>query len=284
MSKPLVWITGARGLIGSHLVQTATAFAPQWRVAALTRDQLELTDFSAVQNAFHAQQPSAIIHCAALSRSGACQADPELARRTNVSVTRCVGELAERIPFLFFSTDLVFDGRKGNYAEEDPVNPLTVYAETKVETEQLVLRNPGHSVVRVSINTGRSPTGDRSFTEEMRIRWERGETLRLFTDEFRCPIPATITARAVWELLRGGHAGLFHLAGSERLSRWEIGRVLASRWKNLNAAMDAASAKDFPGPPRSLDTSLDCSKIQHHLSFQLPRLTEWLRENPEAAI
>ena len=284
MSGPLVWITGAGGLIGSHLARSASSFAPGWRIAALTREFLDLTDFEAVTRAFAAQKPSLIIHCAALSRSAACEADPRLAETLNVSVTRHLCGLAEGIPLIFFSTDLVFDGQKENYTETDAPSPLSVYAGTKARAEEQVLKNPRHTVIRTSLNTGVSPAGDKSFTEQMRRAWERGETLRLFTDEFRSPIPAVVTARAVWELAHRNQPGLYHLAGSERLSRWEIGQLVAKRWPELRAKMEPGSLKDYLGPPRSADTSLNCAKIQALLSFRLPGLTEWLSDNPDEPV
>ena len=120
----LAWITGADGLIGNYLVQTAPKFAAGRRVRALTRDQLDLLDFDAVRREFRKDQPQLIVHCAAVSTLAAAQADPALARRVNVEATRLLAELAAQIPFVFFSTDLVFDGRKGNYAEADAVNPI----------------------------------------------------------------------------------------------------------------------------------------------------------------
>ena len=284
MSKPLVWITGAGGLIGSHLVKCAPQYAPGWQVAALTRERLDLADFNAVSKAFATESPSLVIHCAAMSRVADCHASPQLAEKLNVSVTRHLCELAGRVPFIFFSTDLVFDGVKGNYVETDEVHPLTVYAETKARAEEVVLRNPRHSVVRASLNAGVSPSGDRSFTEDMRRAWERGQTLSLFTDEFRNPIPASVTARAVWELALRNCPGLYHLAGSERMSRWEIGQLLAGRWPNLQARMLSSSLKDYQGPKRPPDTSLNCEKLQSFLSFQLPAFSEWLERNPQEDI
>src|ERR1051325_905671 len=184
------WITGAGGLIGNYLLQTATAFAPDWEVNGLTRARLDLLDFDSVRRFFDHDKPQLVLHCAALTKTPACQENPDLARKLNVDATRLLAELATDIPFVFFSTDLVFDGRKRNYAETDPVNPLNVYAETKVAAEKAVLQNPRHTVIRTSLNLGRSPTADRSFNEERRRASESGKTLRLFTDGFRCPIPA----------------------------------------------------------------------------------------------
>jgi len=211
-----IWITGAGGLIGNYLVQTAAMFAGQFEAVGLTRARLDLADFSAARREFRLQKPEAVIHCAALSRSPQCQADPALARRLNVEVTAVLAEAAAEIPFVFLSSDLVFDGNEGDYDESAPVNPLSVYAETKAAAEQIVLCNPRHFVIRTSLNGGTSPTGDRGFNENLRRAWEAGQTLSLFTDEFRSPISAEATARGVWELLLLNRPGVYHLAGGEK--------------------------------------------------------------------
>ncbi len=274
----LAWITGAGGLIGSWLVQTAPAFAPDLRAAGLTRAELDLTDFQAVRERFRRQPPQLLIHCAGLTRSPECEANPALARRLNVEATAVLAELAADIPMIFFSTDLIFDGKAGNYRETAPVSPLSVYGETKVQAERIVLANPKHIVIRTSLNGGPSPTGDRGFDEQMRRAWGAGRSLRLFVDEFRCPIFAEATACAVWELAQRNQPGLFHVAGGERLSRWEIGQLIAARHPELRPKIEPGSLTDYQGAPRSPDTSLDCAKAQKLLSFRLPGLTEWLED------
>jgi dTDP-4-dehydrorhamnose reductase len=278
-----IWITGAGGLIGSYLVRSAPRFVVDATVVPLTRDRLELTDFPAVRTAFRRQNPQLIIHCAALSRSADCEANPALARRLNLEVTARLAELAADIPLVFLSTDLVFDGRAGNYDEHAAVNPLSVYAETKVAAEEVLRSNPRHTIIRTSLNGGASPTGDRGFNEQMRRAWQAGRTLRLFTDEFRSPLAAEVTAHAVWELAVQGRAGLYHVAGSEKLSRWQIGRLLATRWPQLQPRIEAASLQEYSGAPRAPDTSLNCAKAQKLLSFRLPGLTEWLSTHPDTA-
>ena len=274
------WITGAGGLIGNYLVQLAPRLAGLI-IHPITRANLDLLDFKAVRSAFKKQAPSLIIHCAALSQSPACQANPALARKLNVEVTAVLAELASEVPLFFFSSDLVFDGQRGNYDESGKVNPLSVYAETKVAAEQIVLANPRHTVIRTSLNGGSSPTGDRGFNEQLRWAWRQGKTVKLFTDEYRSPIPAEATARALWELAQQRCTGIYHLGGSERLSRWEIGRLIANRWPELHPKLEAGSLKEYAGAPRSPDTSLNSAKTQGLLSFSLPGLTGWLAQNPD---
>lgn len=275
-NEPLAWITGANGLIGNYLVQTAPRFAPRRRVRALIRADFDLLDFAAVRREFEKDKPQLVIHCAAIAVFSEAQKNPTLARRVNIEITKQLAELSVQIPFVFFSTDLIFDGRKGNYVESDAPNPLHLYGETKVAAEEIVLKNPRHLVVRTSLNYGESRAGNRSFNEQLRGVLQTGQGMTLFTDEFRNPIPAVETARAVWELAGKNCTGIYHVAGAEKLSRWQIGQLLLKRWPEIKTKLQSGSAKDFPGPPRALDTSLDISKVQEVLSAPLPGLTEWL--------
>jgi dTDP-4-dehydrorhamnose reductase len=222
----------------------------------LTRHQLDLTDFNSVRRLFADDKPQLILHCAALTKTPACAQNPPLARKLNVEVTDVLAGLAAEIPFVFFSTDLVFDGNKGNYLETDPVNPLNVYAETKVAAEQIVLRNPRHTVIRTSLNFGDSPTGDRSFNEELSLAWKGGKTLRLFTDEFRCPIAAVATAQAVWSLVAQNRPGLYHLAG-----------------RNSTPALSqppCAITRDHPALPTPRSTAIDFKRCSHLRCLPFP--------------
>lgn len=268
--RPLAWVTGAAGLIGNYLMATAPG---NWRARGLTREVADLLDFAAVRELFEKEKPSLVIHCAAISKNPVCDADPVLARRVNTEATARLAELSAEIPFVFMSTDLVFDGRKGSYVETDAPNPLGIYPETKARAEEAVLRNPGHTVIRTSMNAGRSIGGNRSFNEEMRAAFAAGRELNLFVDEFRCPLPAEVTARAIWEIA-GRAAGIFHLCGTEKLSRYEIGKLVAAKFPELNPKLKPGTLKEYKGPPRAPDTSMSVAKIQKLLSFNLPKFSE----------
>ena len=283
-TKPLAWITGAGGLIGSHIARTAAVHAPDWRIRSLTRDDLDLTNFREVQRQYEADPPDLLIHCAAMSDLKACEKQLAQTRLVNREATFFLSGLAQDIPMIFFSSDLVFDGRHGQYTEEDELSPLTVYARSKAEAEALVMANQLHTTVRTSLTAGKSPNGNRGIEEQLTLRWARGDTVKLFADEYRCPIPAEATARAIWELALTKRPGLYHLAGSERMSRLEIGRLIAAKYPDLNPKIEPCSLRDYDGPPRAADTSLDCAKLQQLLSFPLPGLRKWLdSDTPQPA-
>ena len=141
--------------------------------------------------------------------------------------------------------------------------------------------HPRCLTLRCAINAGKSPTGDRGFNEQMRLAWSRGEMFRLFTDEFRCPIPAAVTARATWELVSQNATGIFNLGGAEKLSRHDLGKILTKHRPDWSAQIIAASRKEYSGAPRPGDVSLDCAKVQKLLSFPLPKFSAWAAANPD---
>ena len=273
---PRVIVTGAAGLIGQYLVKTVSRWAPGWDVQGLSRAHLDLTDRANVERTWQSIKPNAVIHCAALSRTKACEQDPEQARRINVEVTAHLTQLSQGIPFIFLSSGEVFDGKTGWYGEADEPNPINVYGQTKLEAEQAVLQNPRHTVVRIVLTAGTSERGDRSFVEDMYRTAKAGRDVTLYADEFRCPLPAAVIARAIWELVDRKQPGLYHLGGSERLSRWEIGETLLPWYPELKGRLIQGSARNHIGSPRPADLSLRCDKIQSLLSFRIPGFRAWL--------
>ncbi|MHC9061770.1 SDR family oxidoreductase [Nitrospira sp. CMX1] len=271
-------ITGAAGLIGQYVVRSATRWVPGWEVRSLSRADLDLTDQGAVEQVWQALNPSVVIHCAALSRTKDCESDPQQARRINVEATAHLACRSEKIPFVFLSSGEVFDGRAGWYRETDDPNPINVYGQTKLEAEQRVLQNPRHTVVRIVLTAGTSLNGDRSFVEDMSRVAKSGKTMTLYGDEFRCPLPAGVIARAVWELVNREASGLYHLGGRDRLSRWEIGQALLAWYPELQGHLIEGASTDHTGAPRPPDLSLNCEKIQALLSFPIPGFREWLQD------
>jgi len=275
--KPIAIITGVAGLIGQYFVKNAARWAPDWEVHGLNRAELDLTNHSEVERVWQRLKPNAVIHCAAMSRTKDCERDPQQARRINVEATAHLASCSEEIPFVFLSSGEVFDGQSRWYRETDAPNPINVYGRTKLEAEQQVLRNPRHTVVRIVLTAGTSLNSDRSFVEDMSRAAKGDEAMTLYGDEFRCPLPAGVIARAIWELVNQEATGLYHLGGRDRLSRWEIGQTLLPWYPELQGHLFEGASTDHAGAPRPLDLSLNCDKLQALLSFPIPGLRAWLQ-------
>ncbi len=274
--NPVVLVTGASGLIGQYLLRTASRWAPQWDVRGWTHADHDVTDLAGVTAAWRALEPCAVVHCAALSRTQACERHPDLARRINVEATAHLAELARDVPFMFLSSGEVFDGQRAWYTETDEARPINVYGRTKLDAEQAVRRHARHTVLRIVLTAGTSRHGDRSFVEDMCRTARAGQNVTLYADEFRCPLPAGVIARVIWELLGRDQPGLYHVGGTDRLSRWDIGEALRPWYPELDGRLVKGSARTHTGGPRPLDVSLCCDKIQALLSFPLPAFRSWL--------
>ncbi|MBI5394313.1 MAG: SDR family oxidoreductase [Verrucomicrobia bacterium] len=286
-----ILITGASGLVGSHLMRRA---AGRFDALGLFRSSeprdlpgrfvpCDLTDEAAVTVQLAAFRPDIVIHCAAMADSDRCQAEPVLARRLNVDVTRIVTRHAREAgaKLVFLSTDVIFDGRKGApYVEDDAPHPLSFYAETKVEAEGIVRAGSNPCViVRTSLIYGPSPRGNRGVDERLGIAIRGGRPIRLFVDEFRAPISAANLADAVLELAGSPHTGIYHVAGAERLSRHDIGMAIARHFGWPTDTIEAKRIADVPmNPPRPADLALDTGKARAALKTRLLGLREGLEQ------
>jgi dTDP-4-dehydrorhamnose reductase len=165
------------------------------------------------------------------------------------------------IPLAFTSTDLVFDGLQGMYKETDQVNPVNTYGEQKVLAEQKILHIYPHAAVcRMPLMLGMpSPAYGGSLQPMLKALKEGGE-LSLFTDEFRSPVSADMAARGLlWSLEKV--RGIIHLGGRERISRYDLGVLLADILGCRNPHIRACTQKDLAfAAPRAPDVSLNSSK------------------------
>jgi dTDP-4-dehydrorhamnose reductase len=206
-----------------------------------------------------------VIHAAALARVGDCLRQPDRARRVNTAATAHLVALAAeaRARFVFVSTDLVFDGDRGSYREDDAATPRSIYGQTKRDAEEVVLAASGNAVVRLSLLFGPSRNGRMSFFDEQLAALRGGPGVTLFSDEWRTPLDLATAARALWTVASSDVAGVLHVGGPERLSRFEMGQRLAAFVGADPSRFTAARRDDVPSPePRPRDTSLDSSRWQ----------------------
>jgi dTDP-4-dehydrorhamnose reductase len=229
-------------------------------------------------------RPCALVHCAAIADIGACVAEPRAAWALNAGAVAEIARAAleSRMRWIQVSTDLVFDGSAAPYRPGDPPRPLSTYGATKALAERLALASGGDAlVVRIPLLFGASPTGARSASERILLAARRGEELVLFRDEWRTPLDAGEAAAALLDLLGSDRTGILHIAGSERLSRLDLGRqILHAAGLLPKARIREASRLDHPGPPRPEDLTLDGREAIPLLRSPLSTVREALARRP----
>lgn len=272
MQQKKILITGASGFLGYHLLRSA--YAKGFEVYGLyhtgtisfdhsTNLQLDLRNYIDMGNMIDDIEPDVVIHTAALVDGNLCQTNKELSYELNVEVTRNLAGICcdYQVPFVFTSTDLVFDGKKGNYTEEDQPNPLMVYGEHKLIAEQEVERVYASGlVVRCPLMFGAPEASTKNYFTTFLHSLREGKTSKLFHDEYRSVCGAKSVAEGILHICEEV-SGLVHIAGLERISRYDLGMAIANAFGLSRDLILSASQKDVQmAAPRPADVSLNIQK------------------------
>ena len=269
--KKLV-VTGASGFLGWHLCQLAkqqwdvysTYFFHQIEISGVSLLKVDLRDFQALKQLFQQVQPSAVMHTAAQSSPNYCQTHPEESYEINVMTSLNIAGLCADydIPYIFTSTDLVFNGLNPPYRETDPVSPVNAYGEQKVRAEgEILARYPQATICRMPLMFGMATPTATSFMQPFMQTLKEGKELALFTDEFRTPASGKTAAQGLLMVLEKQVQGIIHLGGKERVSRYDFGRLLVEVFQLPETGLKSCRQQDVKmAAPRPADVSLDSYK------------------------
>lgn len=274
MQQKKILITGASGFLGYHLLRLA--YSKGFEVYGLynsalvsfehsTNLQVDLRNYIDMGNVIDDIEPDVVIHTAALTDANLCEANKEISYELNVEVTRNLAGICcdYQVPFVFTSTDLVFDGTKGNYTEDDQPKPLMVYGEHKLLAEQEVMRvYPSALVARCPLMFGALAASSKNYFINFINSMQEGKTSKLFYDEYRSVCGAKSVAEGLLNLCEEA-TGIVHVAGAERVSRYDFGMAIVNAFGFGSTLIQGCSQKDVPmAAPRPADVSLNISKAQ----------------------
>jgi dTDP-4-dehydrorhamnose reductase len=270
-----ILLTGASGLLGHAYAEAAIRrghdviaiynSTPPAARGLHKEVQVDLSDSSSLTSLILELWPDAVINCAAISSPTDVDANPKLAEKINVALPRHLAQISTHIGarLIHISTDMVFDGHSEEpYRSTDMPMPTNLYGQTKLMAEREVLEhNPEDPVVlRIPILMGNSPGGQRSPHEKILAAISNGEKLKLFCDEMRQPCSAENVADLMVELTeRRDLHGIFHWAGNETLSRFEMGqRILKHFGLPLDAVKSVCKSDnpEFANRPSNLTFNL----------------------------
>jgi dTDP-4-dehydrorhamnose reductase len=273
-------VTGVTGLLGSHIAAALQETAdvtgvdrhPWWGARPLPMIECDLGEERALQALVRDTRPDVLFHCAALVNVDACERQPAAAHAVNAVLP---GRLARAVGpdclFVYIATDGVFRGEAPLATEDTPPEPRTVYGRSKLAGErEVAAATANHLILRTNFfgwSSGRKPT----FAEWLYAALDRQAPITLFDDFYFSPIYVVDFAAAMLRLIDRGSRGLFHLAGGERLSKYEFGMQLAREAGLAVTAVTRGSIDDAAlAAPRPKDMSLNSARAAAILGFPLP--------------
>jgi dTDP-4-dehydrorhamnose reductase len=226
VSRPLL-ITGATGTLGQAFARVCEKRGLAYQL--LSRQQMDIADPRSVESALEIYEPWAVINAAGFVRVDEAENQFEECWRENVIGAECLAQAAStrQLPFVTFSSDLVFDGLKGSpYIESDPTAAINVYGKSKAEAETRVFA--AHSdalVIRTSALFG--PGGSFNFVHQVLDTISEGKTFDAANDVFISPTYVPDLVNTVLDLLVDGETGIWHVANSGIVSWSKFAQLVA---------------------------------------------------------
>ena len=279
-----ILVTGSSGLLGLNL---SLGMIGAHTIVGVDRNKLADTPFEIVKadlleagacsHLIDEVQPDAIIHTAANANIDACESDPEGARLLNAEFPGQLAQLCARcgVRMIHISTDAVFDGTKDSiYTEADVPNPLSIYARTKLDGENAVLAgNPAAVVARVNF-FGWSLSGGRSLSEFFFNHLHAGEPFYGFTDVWFCTMFVGDLADTLVKMLEKELSGLYHVVGSEALTKYEFGVRIARQFGFDEKLIRPISVEESGlAAKRSRKLRLSVHKLSTDLGMEIPSVS-----------
>lgn len=226
-------VTGARGSLGREVV---AAMSPSHDVVGVSSTRsgaglvrADLREPAEVRRLVEQFRPDVVIHCAAYREPDFCEQHPDEARRLNVRPAEVFCEsLPADAALVFISSDYVFDGDHPPYVEDSPRRPVSVYGQTKVEAEDIVLRRPGSLIVRCPVLAGAGQTLEASGFIGQVVASLRSREPQELDDVFvRFPTWTRNVAAAIVFLLERDASGVFHVSGPTGGTRYGLTLAVA---------------------------------------------------------
>jgi len=219
-----------------------------------------------------------------VSNPEACAIDPEGTRRINVDGAIRLVEDAFRaglVP-IYVSTDYVYDGAKALRTEDEPQAPTTEYGRQKEAVERWLATRPKPWLVARLSKVVSGDTTRRSVLGEWINDLRNGLTMRSATDQIFSPAFVDDIAGAMVKLAETGLQGIFHVAGPQPMSRYQLNRLLMDSIQAVDArvktSLDACSLKDIPfREQRPLNTSLSIGKLQAAIAWPFVSMSDLCR-------
>ena len=284
MDKIRVLVTGSNGLLGQKIVYQlikrkdidliATAKGPNRLIEKKGYKYLDLdiTNENQVNRALESFKPNSVINCAAMTNVDACEKNQEDCWDINVNAVKYIATASELVNahLVHLSTDFIFDGKDGPYAEIDSPNPLHFYAKSKLESEKIVQKiMTKWSIARTIIIYGITDNMSRSnLVIWAKKEMENGNSINVINDQYRSPTLAEDLAKGCISIVDHSAYGIYHLSGPKTYSILELVNIVADFYKLDKSLINPISTASLNQPAkRPLITGFIIEKARKDLGY-----------------
>lgn len=279
-----ILLTGATGLLGSHIAAalqtghdvTGADRHPWWGDRPLQVEHADLADPAEADRLCASVRPEVLFHCAALVNVDACERSPEQAFAINAAMpARLARAAGPECLFVYIATDGVFRGETAFASERTEPAPRTVYGASKLQGERdVAAAAPNHLILRTNFfgwSSGRKQTS----AEWLYRALEQQQAITLFDDFHFTPIYVVDFVAAMLRLVEARARGLYHLAGGERVSKYDFGMELARQAGLATTNVQRGSIDDARlAAARPKDMSLSTARAAGVLGAPLPGIRD----------
>ena len=290
-----VLVTGANGFLGYYLCRqlldmgiTVMATGKGESRLPFNNDPLfsyqsmDFTDPFQVDSVFEDFKPGFVVHAGAISRPDVCEQNQMQAYVTNVegTVTLLINAAAYQSFFLFVSTDFVFDGKAGPYAEDDATNPVNYYGRTKLEAEEAVQEYEfDWAIVRTVLVYGKPQAGRSNLLTLVQNSLSEGNEISIFDDQFRTPTYVGDLASAIVSILQKKATGTWHISGKDMLTPYQVA-ILTAKYLGLDESLVKKIYEGdlFEAAKRPPRTGFIIEKAVSHLGYHPVSFMEGLQK------
>ncbi len=266
MDKIKILVLGAGGFLGTKITGVLSKnhnVKPYYR---LKKPSMDIQDGKKVIRETVKIKPDVVLNCAGLTDVDLCETNKRLADNVNVESTRGIAKACNLAgaKLVHISTDYVFDGARGGYTEEDATNPINFYGETKLKSEKIISSDcENYIIARVSVLYGvNGDNTERGFVRHMYDSMVLGKNVNAFYDQYGTPTLTDDIAGALDALIQHDSTGIFHVAGPQKLTRYEMALAFADTFGFDRGLINKISMDTLHLPAkRPVDTSLTTDKI-----------------------
>jgi len=290
-----ILITGANGLIAQKLIRNLSKNR-EYQINATSRKSVipknDINSFTVdlvyadINKLIETLRPDVLVHCAAIGSPDACEVDQFAAQRMNVDVTSRLTAACKDygLHMVFLSTDLIFDGKKGNYSEDEAPNPVNYYGTSKVEAEKVII-NSGikHAIIRTSLVYGFEPKLPRkNIVLRVVETLKQGNSFKVPFDQIRTPTFVDDLVDATISIIQNKTIGIYNISGANTISVSDFAITAAKAFDLDPSLLIPVSTRELAEPAnRPLNTSLNITKAIHELKYNPVSIEEGLRKVKE---